>query len=95
LFTHAVTLRSSTKPQRHHCYHPTTELLSTHAAIQKKIVIDEHGAPQEVIIPWAQFCEINEALGFDLDATEQAELREALGDSLARRREAFTPLAEL
>jgi len=64
-------------------------------AIQKKIVIDEHGAPQEVIIPWAQFCEINEALGFDLDATEQAELREALGDSLARRREAFTPLAEL
>ena len=34
-------------------------------AIQKKIVIDEHGVPQEVIIPWAQFCELSEALGLD------------------------------
>ena len=64
-------------------------------AIQKKIVIDEHGEPLEVIIPWAQFCELSEALGLDLDATEQAELREALDDSLARRREAFTPLDAL
>jgi PHD/YefM family antitoxin component YafN of YafNO toxin-antitoxin module len=64
-------------------------------AIQKKIVIDEHGEPQEVIISWAQFCELNEALGLDLDGTEQAELREALEDSRARRREAFTPLDEL
>jgi hypothetical protein len=64
-------------------------------AIQKKIVFDEHGAPLEVIIPWEQFCELSEALGLDLDATEQAELREALDDSLARRREAFTPLDAL
>ncbi len=64
-------------------------------AIQKKIVIDEHGEPQEVIIPWAQFCELNEALGLDFDATAQAELREALDDSRARRREAFTALDEL
>jgi hypothetical protein len=63
--------------------------------IQKKIVIDEHGEPQEVIIPWAQFCELSEALGLDFDATEQAELREALKDSHARRHEAFTPLDEL
>jgi PHD/YefM family antitoxin component YafN of YafNO toxin-antitoxin module len=64
-------------------------------AIQKKIVVDEHGKPQEVIISWAQFCELSEALGLDLDATEQAELSEALDDSRAGRREAFTPLEEL
>lgn len=63
--------------------------------IQKKIVIDEHGEPQEVIIPWAQFCELSEALGLDLDAAAQAELREAIEDSRARRREAFTSLDEL
>ena len=64
-------------------------------AIQKKIVLGEGGQPVEVIIPWEQFCEMSEALGLDLDSTEQAELREALDDSLARRREAFTPLDEL
>ena len=64
-------------------------------AIHKKIVIDEHGESQEVIIPWAQFCELSEALGLDLDAAAQAELREAIADSRARRREAFTPLDEL
>ena len=64
-------------------------------AIQKKIVFDEHGTPLEVIIPWEQFCELSEALGLDLDVTGQAELREALDDSLARRREAFTPLDAL
>jgi hypothetical protein len=34
-------------------------------------------------------------LGLDLDAAEQAELRQALDDSLARRHEAFTPLDAL
>ncbi|MEQ1861694.1 MAG: hypothetical protein ABMA13_17385 [Chthoniobacteraceae bacterium] len=64
-------------------------------AIQKKIVVDEHGEPQEVIIPWAQFCELTEALGLDFDGAAQAQLREALDDSRARRREAFTALDEL
>ena len=64
-------------------------------AIQKKIVIDEHGKPQEVIIPWAQFCELSEALGLDFDAAAQTELREAIDDSRARRHEEFTPLDEL
>jgi hypothetical protein len=27
-------------------------------AIQKKIVVDEAGNLREVIIPWAQFCEL-------------------------------------
>jgi hypothetical protein len=35
--------------------------------IQKKIVVNERGEPKEAIIPWKQFCEIAEALGFDLD----------------------------
>ena len=69
--------------------------MSAMIAIQKKIVFDERGAPQEVIIPWAQFCELSEALGLDLDATGQAELREALHDSRAGRQEAFTPLDEV
>ena len=32
-------------------------------AIKKKIVVDERGNPQEVIISWAQFQELIEALG--------------------------------
>lgn len=64
-------------------------------AIDKKIVVNERGEPQEVIIPWAQFCELSEALGLDLDGTAEAELREAIEDSRARRREAFTALDEL
>lgn len=64
-------------------------------AIDKKIVVNERGEPQEVIIPWAQFCELSEALGLDLDGTAEAELREAIEDSRARWREAFTPLDEL
>lgn len=64
-------------------------------AIQKKIVIDEHGAPQEVIIPWAQFCELSEALGLDLDEEAIADLREAKRDWENGDRTAFTPFSEL
>jgi hypothetical protein len=35
--------------------------------IHKKIVLDEKGNPSEVIIPWEDFIEIEEALGLDLD----------------------------
>ena len=63
-------------------------------AIHKKIVVDEQGAPLEVIIPWAQFCEMSEALGLDLSEQEQTLLREALEDSRMGRREAFVPLDE-
>ncbi len=64
-------------------------------AIQKKIVIDEHGAPQEVIIPWAQFCELSEALGLELDEEALADLREAKRDWESGDRTAFIPLSEL
>lgn len=64
-------------------------------AIQKKIVFNEHGEPQEVIIPWAQFCELSEALGLDLDKKAIADLREAKCDWESGGRAAFVPLAEL
>ena len=60
--------------------------------IQKNIVIDEQGEAREIIIPWAQFCELGEALGLDFDAGAQAELRASLDDSRVRGRKAFTAL---
>jgi len=36
-------------------------------------VVDDNGAPQEVIIPWEEFCRIEKELGPDLD--DQAESR--------------------
>lgn len=35
-------------------------------SIHRKIVVDEHGNPQEVIIPWDEFQGIAEILGLDL-----------------------------
>jgi PHD/YefM family antitoxin component YafN of YafNO toxin-antitoxin module len=64
-------------------------------AIQKKIVLDENGAPQEVIIPWAQFCELSEALGLDLDEEAMADLRMARADLEKGEKAAFAPLSEL
>jgi hypothetical protein len=63
--------------------------------IQKKIVVDEHGAPKEAIIPWKQFCEIAEALGFDLDEEATTDLRIARRDWRLRKANAFIPLSKL
>jgi hypothetical protein len=63
--------------------------------IQKKIVVDENGAPKEAIIPWKQFCQIAEALGFDLDQKATADLRAARRDWSRRKMNAFVPLAKL
>lgn len=62
--------------------------------IQKKIVVDEHGAPTEAIIPWKQFCEIAEALGFDLDEPARADLRATRRDWRQGKSSAFVPLAK-
>ena len=64
-------------------------------AIQKKIVVDENGALQEVIIPWAQFCELSEVLGLDLDEEAMADLRAAREDLGRGEKAAFTPLSGL
>ena len=63
--------------------------------IQKKIVVDEHGAPKEAIIPWKQFCEIAEALGFDLDEEAEADLRATRRDLRRGKSKAFVPLSKV
>ena len=64
-------------------------------AMQKRIVVDEAGNPLEVIIPWAQFCELMEELGQDLDQESAADLRIAREDLKSGSTSAFIPLSEL
>ncbi len=64
-------------------------------AIPKKIVVDERGAPVEVILPWATFCELAEALGLDLDAEAETDLRETRRDLDTGHADAFVPLSTL
>jgi PHD/YefM family antitoxin component YafN of YafNO toxin-antitoxin module len=61
-------------------------------SIHKKIVIDEHGNPHEVIIPWDQFQEIVEILGLDLDSEALEDLRQAREDRESGKRDAYISL---
>lgn len=45
--------------------------------IHKKVVVDDAGTPQEVIIPWAEFQEIEEMLGLDLEPEVEEQLKKA------------------
>ena len=63
--------------------------------IQTKIVVDERGAPKEAIIPWKQFCEMAEALGYDLDRQATADVRAARRDWRQGKSAAFVPLSKL
>ena len=63
--------------------------------ITRKLVMGENGKPSEVIIPYDQFVEIVEALGGDLDLSEERELREAVADSKGRQRGAFVAADEV
>lgn len=63
--------------------------------IHKKLVVDDRGRPQEVIIPWEEYREIVEMLGLDLDADAVADLEEARRDRAAGTDEAFTDLQSL
>jgi hypothetical protein len=64
-------------------------------AIRKKIVVDERGKPREVIISWAQFCELSEALGLDLNEKAKGDLRATRRDLKRRNASAFKPLSAL
>jgi len=64
-------------------------------AIHKKIVVDERGKPQSVLIPWEEFCELSEALGLDLDKRAKADLRATRRDLKRRKSTAFKPLSEI
>lgn len=61
-------------------------------AIQKKIVVDEQGQPQEVLIPWEQYQQISEMLGLDLDDDALADLRQAQHDRATKNRDAYLDL---
>lgn len=61
----------------------------------KKIVVDEQGQPLEVILPWTAFCEIAEALGWDLDADTEVDLRETRRDLETGQNQNFVPLSSL
>jgi len=63
--------------------------------IHKKIVVDENGDPQEVIIPWDEFRRIEEELGLDLDDEAEGQLSEADADMRSGNSEAFTPFDQL
>lgn len=63
--------------------------------ITRQFVIGEDGRPSAVQIPYDQFVEIVDALGLDFSEQEEGELREALADSRAGRREAFVSLDEV
>jgi hypothetical protein len=63
--------------------------------ISKKIVVDERGAPVEVILPWPAFCEIVEMLGLDLDQEARTDLRETRRDLEPGHQDAFIPIASL
>ena len=60
--------------------------------IHKKLVVDEDGKPVEVIIPWDEFREMEEALGLDLDDAAVHDLRQARRDREAGKSDAFLEL---
>ena len=64
-------------------------------AVPKKIVVNDRGAPLEVIIAWADYQDLAERLGWDLDANEAGELQEAIQDWRNGNHDAFVPLSEL
>lgn len=64
-------------------------------AIHKKIVVDDKGTPQEVIIPWAEFQMIEEALGLDLEPKVIDQLEKADADMRAGNMNAFIAMDEL
>jgi hypothetical protein len=56
--------------------------------------LDERGKPREVIISWAQFCELSEALGFDLEEKGRSDLRAARDDLKDSNQKAFKLLSK-
>lgn len=63
--------------------------------IHKKTFFDEKGNPREVLIPWEEFREIEEALGLDLSAEEVADLRQARADRESSGTDAYVDLEDL
>jgi len=60
--------------------------------VHKKIVVDEKGKPNEVIIPWKKYKEIEELLGLDLDKKAIEDLRQAQKDRERGKKDAYVEL---
>lgn len=63
--------------------------------IQRKVVVDEQGRPQEVIISWEQYQQISEILGLDLDEEAIDDLRQAQYDRAAKNFDAYVDLDKI
>lgn len=63
--------------------------------IHKKVVVDDAGIPQEVIIPWAEFQEIEELLGLDLEPEVTEQLTDAKRDRESGESSAYVSLSDL
>jgi len=63
--------------------------------VQKKYIVDEQGRPQEVIIPWEQFQQISEILGWDLDEDAIRDLYQAQRDRKTGNQDAYVDLNEI
>ena len=63
--------------------------------IQKKYIVDEQGRPQEVIIPWEQFQQISEILGWDLDEEAIRDLYQAQQDRKSGNQDAYVDLNDI
>ena len=63
--------------------------------VHKKLVVDEQGNPTEVIIPWAEFVEIAELLGLDLNEEAVRDLEQARHDRDTGKKEAFLDITTL
>jgi PHD/YefM family antitoxin component YafN of YafNO toxin-antitoxin module len=63
--------------------------------IKKKVVVDEQGQPQEVIISWQQYQEISDMLGLDLDEESIADLHQARRDRATHNWDAYVTLDAL
>ena len=60
--------------------------------IHKKMVVDDDGTPQEVILPWKEYRQIEELLGLDLDLKAVTDLEEAAKDRESGSTEAYVDL---
>ena len=66
-----------------------------HMNIHKKVVVDDNGTPQEVIIPWSEFLQIEELLGLDLEPEVAEQLEEAKCDRASGEASAYVSLNDL
>lgn len=60
--------------------------------IHKKIVVNEHGKPMEVIIPWNEYKEMEELLGLDLDDAAISDLEQARKDRAKSGKDTYLDL---